>query len=61
MLDDMNEYFHDFKQAMQSIKRQKEKIEKNMRYCTVIYDKLIGDFHNTMLNISKEYGDYSYV
>ena len=61
VLDDMNEYFHGFEQAVQSINRQKEKIEKNMRYCTVIYDKLIGDFHNTMLNISKEYGDYSHL
>ena len=61
ILDDMKKYFHGFPRVVLSIERQKEKIENNMRYCTVLYDKLIGDFHNTMLNISKEYGEYLYV
>ncbi len=61
ILDDMSGYFKNVPKAAKSIENQREKISHNTRYCTIVYDKLIGDYHNTMLNITKEYGERIYV
>lgn len=56
LLDDMSEYFKDFPQVLKNIRLQKEKISENKRYCVEMYEKLIEDFHGTMLTLSKKRG-----
>ncbi|MGM9937968.1 MAG: glutathione synthase [Candidatus Ornithomonoglobus sp.] len=56
LLDDMSEYFKDFPEVLESINLQKKKITQNKRYCVSVYNKLIGDFENSMLELAKKYG-----
>ena len=54
LLDDMTEYFKNIPEVLKSINEQKEKLTKNRRYCTLIYERLHKDFQWEMLEISKE-------
>lgn len=57
LLDDMSEYFKDFPHVLKNIKLQKEKITQNKRYCVRVYNKLAGNFHSAMLELSKKRSD----
>ena len=54
LLDDMTEYFKNIPEVLKNIDAQKEKLTKNRRYCTLIYERLHKDFQEKMLEISKE-------
>lgn len=57
LLDDMEEYFRDFKYAYSVIEKQKNKLLNNERYCVLVHERLNGDFENIMLEISKNGGE----
>lgn len=59
ILDDMADYFGDYEDVLQTIDCQRDKILKNTRYCLKVYEMLIDDFQNKMLNLTKSYGGVS--
>lgn len=54
LLEDMTEYFKDFPKVIESIEREKEKIVRNKRYCTRVYEMFKNDFQNKMLDFIKK-------
>lgn len=56
ILSDMSAYFKDFPKIVENIDLQKKKITQNTRYCVTVYDKLIGNFNDSMLELAKRHG-----